>query len=321
MSTSAIEPNIVFMGSPDFAVPSLRALAAGPYMLTVVTQPDRPTGRSGKPAPPPVKVAAQELGLPILQPETMRDPDFRARFAALHPKATVLVAYGEYLPSSLLDLPERASINLHPSLLPRWRGSTPIQSAILAGDRTTGVTIIHMDKGLDTGPILGQQSVEIGQEETHTELSRRLAVVGAELLAQILPQWLRGEIDPIPQDDSKATLTHTLTKEDGLLDWTLSAEELARRVRAFQPWPGTYTFWNGTMLKILRARPLPVDTTSPPGSVVITGAAGYRSLAVQTGKGALEIVELQPAGKGPMTADAFLSGYRSIDGSVLGRQA
>jgi len=144
---------------------------------------------------------------------------------------------------------------------------------------------------------------------------------GTEVELPHLAKWLRGEIDPIPQDDSKATLTHTLTKEDGLLDWTLSAEELARRVRAFQPWPGTYTFWNGTMLKILRARPLPVDTTSPPGSVVITGAAGYRSLAVQTGKGALEIVELQPAGKGPMTADAFLSGYRSIDGSVLGRQA
>ena len=321
MSTSAIEPNIVFMGSPDFAVPSLRALAAGPYMIAVVTQPDRPTGRSGKPAPPPVKVAAQELGLPILQPETMRDPDFRARFAALHPRATVLVAYGEYLPSSLLDLPERASINLHPSLLPRWRGSTPIQSAILAGDRTTGVTIIRMDKGLDTGPILGQQSVEIGEEETHPELSSRLAVVGAELLAQILPQWLRGEIEPIPQDDAKATLTHTLIKEDGLLDWTHSAEELARRVRALQPWPGTYTFWNGTMLKILRARPLPVDTTAPPGAVTITSAAGYRSLAVQTRKGALGIVELQPAGKGPMTADAFLSGYRSIDGSVLGRQA
>jgi methionyl-tRNA formyltransferase len=320
MSTSAIEPNIVFMGSPEFAVPSLRALAKGPYMITVVTQPDRPAGRGGKLTPPPVKVAAQELGIPVLQPESVRDTDFRARFASLHPRATVLVAYGEYLPSSLLDLPERASINLHPSLLPRWRGSTPIQSAILAGDRVTGVSIIRMDKGLDTGPILGQQTVEIGPGETHPELSRHLAGVGAELLAQILPEWLRGEIEPVPQDDSKASLTRTLTKEDGLLNWALPADDLALRVRALQPWPGTYTFWNGVMLKILRAHPIPSDTISPPGMVTIDNASNHRGLAVQTGKGGLRITELQLAGKAPMQASAFVAGYSNIDGNILGAQ-
>ncbi|HST03888.1 MAG TPA: methionyl-tRNA formyltransferase [Chloroflexia bacterium] len=315
MSTTAIEPNIVFMGSPEFAVPSMRALAAGPYMLTVVTQPDRPAGRGGKPAPPPVKQAALELGIPILQPETVRDPDFRARLAALHPKATVLVAYGEYLPVSLLDLPERGSINLHPSLLPRWRGSTPVQSAILAGDRTTGVTVIRMDKGLDTGPIIAQQVVEIGPDETQPELSHRLARVGADLLAQILPLWLRGEIEAVPQDDAQSTLTRTLTKEDGLLDWTLSAEELALRVRALQPWPGTYTYWQGNPLKIIRARPLQLDITPMPGKVSIAN----KGLHVQTGKGTLEILTLQPAGRATMEARAFLAGYPSIGGSVLGR--
>src|SRR3954467_15737400 len=200
MSTTAIEPTIVFMGTPDFAVPSLKALAAGPYMITVVTQPDRPAGRGGNMTPPPVKAAAEELGLPIIQPETLRDPDFRARLAALNPGVTVLVAYGEYLPPALLDLPARGSINLHPSLLPRWRGSTPIQSAILAGDEQTGVTIIKMDRGLDTGPIIAQRSTPIDPEETHPELSAHLAQLGADLLAEVLPLWLRGEIEPRPQD-------------------------------------------------------------------------------------------------------------------------
>src|SRR5436190_14857164 len=219
MSTSAIEPRVIFMGTPQFAVPSLRALVEGPYMLTVVTQPDRPAGRGGKLTPPPVKVAAEELGLPIMQPPTLRDPGFRERLEELRPEVTVLVAYGEYLAPSLLDLPRRGSINLHPSLLPRWRGSTPIQSAILAGDAVTGVSIILMDKGLDTGPILAQTSTPIEPEDTQPQLSARLAEIGAELLAETLPRWLRGEIEPIPQGEERATLTHILQKEDGLIDW------------------------------------------------------------------------------------------------------
>ena len=202
-------------------------------------------------------------------------------------------------------------------MLPRWRGSTPIQSAILAGDQTTGVTVIRMDRGLDTGPIIAQQPVEIGPDETYPELSRHLARVGADLLAQILPLWLRGEIEPTPQDDTKAILTSILTKEDGLLNWALPAEELALRVRALQPWPGTYTFWNGGLLKILSARPLPLDTTSEPGTASITN----KSLLVQTGRGFLQILEAQLAGKATMEAHAFLAGYSSIAGSVLGLQS
>lgn len=314
--SNAIEPRIVFMGTPEFAVPSLRALAEGPYMITVVTQPDRPAGRGGKLTPPAVKVAAEEIGLPIIQPESLRDPAFREQFAALRPRVTVLVAYGEYVAPALLDLPERGSINLHPSLLPRWRGSIPIQAAILAGDPFTGVTVIRMDKGLDTGPIVAQRSVPLSPEETQPELSARLAHLGAELLAEILPRWLEGEIEPTPQDDSQATLTHTLTKEDGLLDWTLPAEVLDRRVRALQPWPGTYTFWNGRLLKVLRARPIAESTDMEPGTVFhLSDRKGM--LAVQTGSGALQLLQLQMAGKQPMDAASLLAGNPSIVGSTL----
>jgi methionyl-tRNA formyltransferase len=317
MSATAIEPHVVFMGTPDFAVPSLQALASGPYMITVVTQPDRPAGRGSRLTPPPVKVAAQELGLPIIQPESLRDPDFRAQFAALNPAVTVLVAYGEYLAPSLLDLPRRGSVNLHPSLLPRWRGSTPIQSAILAGDHTTGVTIIKMDRGLDTGPIIAQRATPIGPEETHLELSARLAHLGADLLSETLPLWLRGEIEARPQPEEGVTLTHTLAKEDGEIDWTRPAEEIARRVRALQPWPGTYTHWGSLLLKIVRARPISTHTVEPPGALLVT-SDGPKKLLVQTGQGSLELLELQPAGKPPMPAHAFLAGYKQITGTVLG---
>lgn len=314
MTTHDIEPNIVFMGTPEFAVPSLRALAEGPYRITVVTQPDRPAGRGGKLTPPPVKVVAEELGLPVLQPETLKDPEFRARFAEIRPKVTVLVAYGEYVASSLLELPERGSINLHPSLLPRWRGSTPMQSPILAGDPVTGVTIIRMDKGLDTGPIIAQRSVPIGAEETHPELSTRLAQLGAELLAEVLPLWLIGEIEAKSQDNEQATMTRILTKEDGLLDWSKSAAELARRVRALQPWPGTYTYWGDRLLKVLRARPVESKAGGEPGTVSVV----EKALVVQTGDGELELLQVQPAGKGAMETRAFLAGNPSIVGSVLG---
>ncbi|MEO8288917.1 MAG: methionyl-tRNA formyltransferase [Chloroflexota bacterium] len=317
MSTSAIEPRVVFMGTPEFAVPSLRALSAGPYMLTVVTQPDRPAGRGGKLTPPPVKIAAEELGIPIIQPESLRDTDFRAQFAALHPEVTVLVAYGEYVAPSLLELPRRASINLHPSLLPRWRGSTPIQSAILAGDDITGVSIIQMDRGLDTGPIIAQRTTPIGPEETYPELGARLAQLGADLLAEVLPIWIAGEIEAKPQDEEGVTLTRILTKEDGQIDWTEPTGEIARRVRAFLPWPGTFTHWQERLLKITRARPSDVETNSAPGTVLVA-PNDPKKLIVQTGMGSLELLEVQLAGKAPMPIPAFLAGYRQIVGSVLG---
>jgi len=307
------------MGTPQFAVPSLRALVEGPYSITVVTQPDRPSGRGSRLTPPPVKVAAEEYGLPILQPETLRDTDFRAQLAELRPEAIVLVAYGEYVVSSILELPRRGSINLHPSLLPRWRGSTPIQSAILAGDDTTGVTIIQMDRGLDTGPIIAQSATAIEPEETHPELAARLAQHGANLLAETLPLWLRGEIVPAPQPEEGVTLTHTLKKEDGLIDWARPAEEIGRRVRAFQPWPGTYTTWQGRLLKITSAKPLPTTASpSQPGTVSIVGESKERQLAVSTGGGALQLLQVQFEGKPPTEARALLSGYPHIVGATLG---
>jgi methionyl-tRNA formyltransferase len=316
MAQSAIEPRIIFMGTPQFAVPSLRALSAGPYQITVVTQPDRPAGRGGKLTPPPVKVAAEELGMTILQPSTLKDPDLRARLAAISPEVTVLVAYGEYIAPSLLELPRRSSVNLHPSLLPRWRGSTPIQSAILAGDTVTGVSIIRMDKGLDTGPILSQREVTINPEETTPELSERLAHEGAELLAKTLPLWLRGELEERPQSEKGATLTHTLKKEDGLINWHHPAEQIARQVRALQPWPGTYTYWQGRLLKINRARPAPtLYDPQAPGTVALTPE---KKLVVHTTVGALELLEVQLEGKPPIEARALLAGYGTIVGTILG---
>jgi methionyl-tRNA formyltransferase len=308
------------MGTPEFAVPSLRALSEGAYRLAVVTQPDRPAGRGGKLTPPPVKVLAEELGLPVIQPESLRDPSFRAQFAEIHPDVTVLVAYGEYVAPTLLDLPRRGSLNLHPSLLPRWRGSTPIQSAILAGDDTTGVSIIRMDKGLDTGPIIAQRCVPIDPEETHPELSARLALLGAELLAETLHKWMREEVEAVPQGDEGATLTRTLTKEDGLIDWSLSAEDISRRVRALQPWPGTYTYWGDRLLKILRARSFPAgnENAEQLGTVNVINTGEGKQLAVQTGNGLLQLVEVQLAGKPPTEARALLSGYAGLVGSVLG---
>ncbi len=310
------------MGTPQFAVPSLRALANGPYTITVVTQPDRPAGRGGKLTPPPVKVAAAELELEVLQPPTLRDPDFRAQLAALQPDLTVLVAYGEYLAPKLLDLPKRGSINLHPSLLPRWRGSTPAQSAILAGDPTTGVSIILMDQGLDTGPILSQEEVSIEPHETSPRLFTRLAEVGAQLLSNTVPRWLRGEIEPVPQGEG-ATLTHTLTKEAGRIDWHLSAIEIDRRVRALQPWPSTYTWWQRRILKIISAEPViaPGEAVQRPGTVVLVEREGLKLPSVWTGAGALRLLQVQLEGKPVIEARALLAGYPQIVGSVLGSKA
>lgn len=307
------------MGTPQFAVPSLHALAQGPYVITVVTQPDRAAGRGGKITPPPVKVAAQEYGLTVIQPETLKDKDLRAKLAELRPAVTVLVAYGEYIAPALLDMPEHGSINLHPSLLPRWRGSTPIQSAILAGDHATGVSIIKMDKGLDTGPIIAQRSTPIEPEESHPQLAARLAQIGADLLAETLPAWLRGEVSAVPQGEEGALLTHTLKKEDGQISWSLPAEEIARMVRAFLPWPGTYTTWQGRTLKVVRARlALPETPQGAPGTISLMGEGRDRVLIVQTGDGSLQLLDVQPEGKPVMEARALLAGYPHIVGSTLG---
>jgi len=259
---------IVFLGTPAFAVPSLRRLVAEGFEIAAVyTRPDRPAGRGRHPAPPPVKTAALELGLEVRQPESLRDPAVLAELAALRPEAGVGAAYGQILRQEVLDIPARGVLNVHPSLLPRHRGASPIPAAILAGDAETGVTIILMDAGMDSGPVLAQRRVPIQDSDTTGILLSGLAEVAAGLLAETLPRWLRGEIQPQPQDDSQATKAPLLKKEQGAIDWSLPAVETWRRVRAYNPWPGAYTTIEGALLHVWEAWPL-ADGGAAPGTVV-----------------------------------------------------
>lgn len=306
---------IVFFGTPDLALPTLARLhAEGHEIAAVYTQPDRPVGRHGKPAPPPVKRWAMAHGIPVRQPRSLRRPEVVEELARQRPEVLVLVAYGLILPQAVLDAAPHGGLNLHPSLLPRHRGPAPVAGALLAGDVETGVTIMLMDAGMDTGPILAQERTEIEPEEDAAALSDRLAHLGADLMARTLPRWANGEITPRPQDDAQATYTRMLTKRDGELDWRLPAETLARQVRAYQPWPGTATRWRGRMLKVLAARPEPVQVTAEPGTVVPHGEGA----AVATGDGLLVLRSVQLEGRRPATIEEFLRGAREFLGSRLG---
>ncbi len=307
---------VVFMGTPEFAIPSLRRLIERYEVAGVLTQPDRPAGRGQQVVASPVKELALAHGLPVLQPRTLRKPEPQAELAALRPDVIVVAAYGLILPQAVLDLPPHGCLNVHASLLPKWRGAAPVAAAILAGDAETGVTIMRMDAGMDTGDILLQAPETIRLDDTTGSLSARLAELGAELLAAALPRWLSGEITARPQEESQATYCKLLSKEDGRIDWTLPAEVIARQVRAFDPWPGSFTTWEGRRLKVLRggARPGgPGDAL--PGRVVMRDG----ELGVVTGAGVLVLRELQMEGKRSMDVRAFLAGYRGFPGSVLGQ--
>lgn len=302
-----MNPRIVFMGSPDFAVPTLRRLAQHYPVIGVVTQPDRPAGRGQTLTPPPVKVLAQELGLPVIQPIRLRQLEACEQLKQWAPDLIVVAAFGQILRPQVLDLPKHGCVNVHASLLPRWRGATPINAAILHGDAQTGVTIIRMDPGVDTGPILSQYPEPIRTDDTTPTLSQRLAEIGADLLLNTLPAYLNGEIQPQVQDEAFATYAPMLKKEDGAMDFTQPAVELERRVRAFQPWPGAYMQWSGGPLKILRAA---VDDKSV--SVQTGQRLLHRGLpAVQTSQGVLMLEEVQPAGKKAMPGKVFLQGARN----------
>ena len=293
------------MGSPDFAVPALEALARIYPLAGVVTQPDRPAGRGRKLIPPAVKEAALRLGIPVMQPEKIRLPDAMTQLQAWVPDLIVVTAFGQILRPAVLDLPRFGCINIHGSILPRWRGAAPIQAALLAGDRETGITIMKMDPGVDTGPILSQRYIPIADSDTAGTLFARMAPLGAELLIETLPRYLRGELLPQPQSEEGATYARMLKKEDGVLNFSQPAIMLERRVRAFHPWPGTWFDWNGAPLKVLRAS---VNAVNSPG-------VGYRLMvdgrpAMGTGKGVLVLEEVQPAGKKPMSGKAFLTGVR-----------
>jgi len=308
---------IVFMGTPEFAAPVLEALVDAHQVVGVVTQPDRPAGRGRRLVPSPVKQLAVERGLPTFQPNSLRPPDAVAHLATWEPDVIVVAAFGQILRQDVLDLPPHGCLNVHASLLPRWRGAAPLAAAILAGDEVTGVTIMQMDAGLDTGPILSQGEVLIQPGDTRAKLGQRLARLGAELLVDMLPAYLSGNLVPRNQPDEGATYARQLRKEDGLLDWSLPAIELDRRIRAFTPWPGAFTTWHGRTLKVLQATPLPATRQDvPPGTVVALGDGA----AAVTGSGALSLEEVQLAGKRSIDIDAFLRGQRGFVGSRLGKQ-
>jgi methionyl-tRNA formyltransferase len=321
--TSTTNPRIVFLGTPDFAVPSLQALVASPDLdvVGVVTQPDRPAGRGRAVQTSPVKQAALEAGLPVIQPEkTHISPAFE-QLQAWRPDFLVVAAFGQILRPKVLELPRVAPINVHASLLPRWRGAAPIQAAIRAGDNYAGVTTMIMDAGLDTGPILLQDSIPIQRDETGQSLHDKLAALGAILLIHTL-QWLSsGSIQPHPQPTNEALITYApqLKKEDGAIDWTTSAVEIDRHVRAYTLWPGTYTFWDGKRLKILAGHPIHAHLDLAPG--VVRDAHGAEEAApfvIGTGKGVYAPTRLQLEGRQAVDAAAFLNGAPGFTSSTLG---
>ncbi len=306
---------LIFMGTPDFARPILEKLLASYQVGAVVTQPDRPAGRGRKMTVSPVKTVALAHELPVLQPAKLRDLQVVAQLAALTPQVIVVAAYGQILPRAVLTIPARGCLNVHASLLPRHRGAAPIAAALLAGDQVTGVTIMLMDEGLDTGPILAQAACDIAPQDTTESLSGKLALLGADLLSETLPGWLKGEIEPQPQDESRATYSPMISKRDGLLDWTQPALRLWRQVRAYHPWPGAYTYCQGKRLKILSASPL-LDWAGEerPGAVLSLPSG----LAVATAEGALLLEEVQLEGRRCMSGPAFACGRKDLLASRLG---
>ena len=307
---------IVFMGTPDFAVPPLCALHDRGHSVTaVVTQPDRPKGRGRKLTPPPVKQAALDYGYPVLQPETVSTEEFHAHMAGLSPDLFVVVAFGQILPQSLLDIPSLGSINVHASLLPRHRGAAPIQWAIIKGDRETGVTTMMMDRGLDTGDILLMEKTAIGPGETAASLHDRLSLIGAQTLIDTLDQLQRGTLTRTPQDPEEATYASILKKQDGEIDWSLPADQIERLIRGMTPWPGAFTFSDGMRLKIFKASVLEREVSVAPGTILECFPGELR---IATGKGALAIQEIQGESGKRLPIDDFLCGCRLPDGTCLG---
>jgi methionyl-tRNA formyltransferase len=307
---------VVFLGTPEFAVPSLNALASEHDVLAVFTQPDRPKGRGKELAESPVKTAASALDLPIHQPERIRRPDSVELLKTLRPEIMVVVGYGQIIPQSIIDLPKHGILNVHASLLPKYRGAAPIQWAVASGERKTGITIMQIDAGLDTGDMLLKAETAIGAEETAPELSSRLAPLGAELLLEAIRRIANGTARWEKQNDQEATLAPILKKEDGWIDWSRPAQQIYDRLRGFMPWPGAYTSFRGQQISVLAARPAEMPPCSP-GSVAVENRRVFAGCGNGT---ALELLEVQLAGKKPMTAGAFLNGYRPAENERLGGQ-
>jgi len=305
------------MGTPEFAVTSLEHLFLNQYQVVAVySQPDRAAGRGRSLVSSPVKKAAMEWGLPVVQPVSFRDTEAVAQLASFRPGVIVVAAFGQILPRSVLDIPRHRCINIHPSLLPKFRGASPVAAAILSGDEFTGVSIMLMDRGLDTGPVLAQAQVPISGQDTTGSLTAKLSLLAAQLLLEVLPRWTRGEITPRPQNETKASYSGEFSKKDGEIDWHLPAVDIWRRVRAFHPWPGCYTEWQGKQLKIIEAIPLPGDKKLEVGQVVALNEEGV-AFGVNTGEGVLGISKVQLEGKRTMSAAEFLRGQRQLIGAIL----
>lgn len=302
---------IVFMGTPDFAVPTLSALLDHHDIVGVVTQPDRPAGRGGKVRQSPIKQVALEHDIPVFQPEKIRKPEAIDELKQWHADAYVVAAFGQILPQTVLDIPAFGSINVHASLLPRWRGAAPIHAAIRAGDTLTGVTIMKMDAGLDTGPMLSKIDVVISADETGQSLHDKLARAGAQQLIDTLPGYFDGSVQPVPQPEDGVTYAPQIKKDEGRIDWTQPATVIERTVRAFTPWPGTFTHWDGKQLKVHRGAVS--DGQAVPGQIV-EHASGA---AVGTGEGLFVLEEVQLEGKKRVSAEDFLRGYGDFVGSTL----
>lgn len=306
----------VFFGTPDFAVPIAEATAEVSNLVAVVTQPDRPKGRGRELQPPPVKVWAAARGLPVYQPHKLRDGELAKILAAYEPEVAVVAAYGRILSKDLLELPRLGCLNVHASLLPKYRGAAPIQWAIAEGERETGVALMQMDEGLDTGDVLAVEKIPIENTDTGGSMHDKLAQLGAKLIREKLPAFFRGELTPQKQDDSKATLAPILKREDGRIDFYLPAERIDQRIRGFSPWPGAFTYLQPAskgLFKVLRARPHDQRTEEKPGTVV-----SLRPLLVAAGEGTtLEILEAQPEGRKRMDADALRAGRWLSEGQRL----
>jgi methionyl-tRNA formyltransferase len=312
---------IIFMGTPGFAVPSLSALVdAGFDVAAVVTRPERPSGRGRRVSPTPVKLAALERGIEVLEPVSVKDEGFIERLKALVPDFLVVVAYGKILPGSILQIPGRGCVNVHASLLPRYRGAAPINHAILNGESVTGVSTMLMDAGMDTGPVLLAEEVGINRDDTAEDLAGRLSKVGAALLVKTIALMVEGKLRPEVQDESGASYAPSLKKGDGEISWQKSAEEIRNLVRGLYPWPGTYTRWKGKLLKVHGGRAAPDHDTTPgapdygdasPGTVVSVSAD---SVGVKCGQGVFEITELQLQDRRRMNAGVFAKGYSVAPG-------
>ncbi len=302
--------SIIFMGTPAFAVTILEKLCASAYRPSlVITQQDKPIGRSHVLTRPPVKVCAQQYNIPVWQPESLRDARTIARFRELKPDCMVVAAYGKIIPKEILDIPRFGALNVHASLLPRWRGASPIQHALLAGDKETGASIMQIDEGLDTGPVLSTRATSIAHDETMQTLSQKLATLGADALLDILPQWFHKTVFPVPQDNAQATHAPFVKKSDGMVTEKHTAGDIERMLRALNPWPGVFLRIDRKILKILSARTAPCEKTLPPLSFSINNK---KELCLHTADGCCALDAVQPEGKKPMSGYAFYIGRKTV---------